>query len=503
MKHTLLLALFLTLSCCHKKSSSPEAFSLHLFQEPLHLDPARLRGSSASYFFYNTLRGLYRFDAKRGLIPEGGNCLWQNSKQLICSISQYWSDGSIVTVDDYLRSFKHLFDPKTASPRADILASVKNVKKIIQGELKPSALSIKKVSSTKMIFTFERPDPEFLFKLSSTALLPIHKDHQFHKKNFNEFITNGPYQIDSWIPGQEMLLKPNPLYKKGHPQRPLVRFYFIDDEMTAYRLYQSKKLSFLRRIPSKMIGKVKMNSDFFQIPMARFDYIGFGKELQKNQNLRKALIHSINYEKLKSLLHALGRPGCPSLPKSWIDAPPCYDYNTELAQKYFKQAGIQKNQSPYKIKVSQLGGNDIKQQAEFLQHQWKEAFSLNTEIQQVEQKIFLNELRHSPPDIFRKGVGLDRPTCLNALETFAQDSKQNFISWNNQEYTKIMNKMSQTNKPDLYKKLCRKAIKVLMDQAMIIPLGEMHFSILASPKFTGWTLNSMNQLDLSQLHPSF
>lgn len=155
--------------------------------------------------------------------------------------------------------------------------------------------------------------------------------------------------------------------------------------------------------------------------------------------------------------------------------------------------------TPFQLHVSQLGGNDIRQQAEFLQHEWQSYLQLNIEIRQVEQKVFISQLRKSPPDIFRKGVGLDRPTCLNALETFSEDSSQNYISWENKKYLEILKKMSGFISSESYKQLCRDGIMLLMEKASIIPLGEMHFTVLASRKYVGWTLNPMNQLDLSQL----
>ena len=47
--------------------------------------------------------------------------------------------------------------------------------------------------------------------------------------------------------------------------------------------------------------------------------------------------------------------------------------------------------------------------------------------------------------------------------------------------------------------LCRRAIERLLNSNRLIPLGEMYFTIMASPAFTGWDLNELNQLDLSEL----
>ncbi|MEM7645428.1 MAG: ABC transporter substrate-binding protein, partial [Pseudomonadota bacterium] len=265
--------------------------------------------------------------------------------------------------------------------------------------------------------------------------------------------------------------------------------------------YQNKQLDFLRRVPSKLIPQLRKRADFFHVPMARFDYIGFGERLKKNRQLREALVKSINYGELKQILHSLGRPGCPSMPAAWFDQKPCYPYAPEEARKILGELARSERDQVFQLKVSQLGGNDIKKQAEFLQHQWQSKLGIKISITQVEQKTFLNELRRRPPDIFRKGVGLDIPTCLNGLETFVTDNRRNFAQVSNQRYEAVTEKMSLEADPIQYKKLCREAIEILMEDFSVIPLGEMHFSIMASEHFEGWKINSMNQLDLSQLRP--
>ena len=506
MKHPMaFLTLLLICIACSPQQTPKKAFSFHLFQEPLHLDPALSRASSSSYLFHNTLRGLYIFHAKRGLRSEGGSCSWKSKLHLICDLNKdfFWSNNQPVVASDYVRSFRHLINPLTASPRANLLENLKNAKSILKGTSKLETLGIKALGDFSLEIRFSNPDPEFLFKLSSTALVPQPLDQALKKENYKTFLSNGPYTIESWNFGKDLYLSPNKKYKKGHPKRPLVQVYFIDNEMTAYRLYENGRLSLLRRTPSNMIDVLKQRSDFYQIPMARYDYIGFGPSLKELPHLRKALALSVNYNDFQTLLRALGRPGCPSLPHSWMDKVPCYGFNLKEAKEELSKVSPDALKRTFKLKVSQLGGLDIKKQAVFLQNQWKVNLGLNIEVSQVEQKVFLNELKTNPPDIFRKGVGIDRPTCLSALETFSEEGKQNYISWNNPNYQKLLLTLSTNLSERLKKPLCREGVEMLMKDHWIIPLGEMHFTILAKPQYKGWSINSINQLDLSQLHPTF
>ncbi len=503
MKRLLFLILLIQpMLGCEPKSSPTQAFSFHLFMEPQHLDPARSRASSASYFFYNTLRGIYKIDANNRPVEEGGRCEWVSDTQLICHLNDdKWSNGDPVVAEDYIRSFQHLLAPSTGSPRAHLLKFVKGSDSVLQGQASSTSLAVKATDSKTLVIDFVKRDREFFYKLASTALYPTHRNHDADKKSYADFIVNGPYQVTDWSPGKMLRLKPNPQYQRGHPDRPPLEIHFIDDELTAFRLYEKKQLTFLRRIPSQLIPSLQNRDDFFQQPMLRFDYIGFGENLMQQPALRAALVQSVDYEKLKLLLGALERPGCPSIPKQWLVKQKCHNFDIEAAKQQLLKVSPEARATTYQLKVSQLGGNDIKKQAEFLQNQWKTHLGLDIQISQVEQTTFLNELRSSPPDIFRKGVGLDRPTCMNALETFSSDSRQNYIDLDASQYQKWVEEMSRHEVlSPTYKKLCQKAVDFLLDDNRLIPLGEMHFTLMASPAFQGWTLNGMNQLDLSQIH---
>jgi oligopeptide transport system substrate-binding protein len=503
MKHRAFIILsFLFLSSCEKRSEPMEAFSFHLFVEPKHLDATIYRGSSASYFFYNLSRGIYRIAKDNQLVEEGGECRWIQSTELICDLKDdYWSDGTPVTAQHYVDRFQHLVHPQTAAPRAHLLAAVQGASEILSGQWPKEKLAVQALSPRRLRIVFNNKDNEFLFKLASTALYPLHPSHLQRTLNPEKYVVNGPYQIQKWEFGQYLILKPNPHYLRGHKNRPLIKVYFIDSEMTAYRFYKRGQLSFLRRIPSQMIDTLRSHPDFFQQPMLRFDYIGFGKRLLEQPKLRQALVHAIDYESLKKVLGGLERPGCPSIPKNWMTQQTCYDFDLKKARSYLSQVPKSVLTDFYEFKVSHLGGDDIKKQAVFIQNQWKKNLGLNINVKQEEHKVLLQQLRQSPPDIFRKGVGLDRPTCFNALETFAQDSKSNFVQIQEASFAQTLTAL-QNSTPNTtpYQSLCQKGVDHLLNQFRLIPLGEMHFSLMARPKYSGWSLNGLNQLDLSQLH---
>ncbi|MBO9665215.1 MAG: peptide ABC transporter substrate-binding protein [Bdellovibrio sp.] len=466
---------------------APSVFRLHLSNEPTSLDPNKQKTSASSYVLGNLFRNIYTFDDQKGLQPDlGESCKRNKQKSLICKIKKNlkWSDGSDITAEDFLRTYKKILDPATGSPRADLLFKIKNAQSIYKGENKPLGVSIPDKWTLK--FDFESPDPDFEYNLSSFLLAPT-------KMDLN--IVTGPYKLKEWKHGQKLVLEQNLRYIGAHPARPQVEFLFIEEDTVALQLYEKNELQFLRRLPTLFIPTAKTRKDFHWIPVTRLDYIGFGPELKDREDLRKAFTYSLNFAELQKIFSSEGRPGCVGLPDSFFPkAAPCFDFDLTKVPKL-------KDSKVYTLMFSTLGGEDHKRATEWMQDQWQKNAGLKTHLEVKENKVYLKDLQNNPPPLFRKGVAPDRPTCLAALETFATWSPENYIQLKDPSYGKILEQLATATKSADQKRLCLEGTQFLMSRHLLIPLGAIQFAILVKEDFVGWKLNQMNQLDLSQLHP--
>jgi oligopeptide transport system substrate-binding protein len=464
-------------------------FRLHLSNSPQSLDPQLQKSSASSYVLINLYRNLFTFDDEKGLLPDlGVSCQRQlKNLQLKCLLKPdlHWSDGSPLTSADFIRTYNRVLDPKVGAPRADLLFKIKNAKEIYQGKAKPESLGIKAPNSTTLIFDFSEADPDFEYNLTSFLLSPTKEDLK---------ITSGPYLLKEFTPGKHILLTPNPEYHDKNPQRPSVEFLFIEEDSLALQLYEKNELSFLRRLPTLFISKYRDSKEFHWLSVLRFDYIGFGPELKDREDIRTAFSYSLNFTELKKILSSEGLPGCAGLPDAWFpDKAPCVQFDLAQIPKL-------KNTKNYKLMFSSLGGEDHKRATEWMQQQWKKNAQLQVSLEMKENKLYLDELKKNPPALFRKGVSPDRPTCLAVLETFAPESPENFIQLADSEYQMILGQLARAKNIQEQKKFCLNGVQFLLNQKRLIPLGAIHFAILAKPEFVGWKLNQMNQLDLSGLH---
>ncbi len=487
----LILTFGVTLLLTPKVSFASDAvFRLHLSSEPTQLDPQKQRSSSASYLLGNLYRNLLKFDDKNGLLPDlAKSCVQKNLTLIECTLKDNlkWSDGSELTSQDFYNVYSFILDSKNSITYADILFDIKGAEKFYKNE--PTKLGIKIPQKNKIIFELETPNPEFIYNLANINL-------SVSKKN----LYSGPYKLKEWQKGKKVRITANEFFPDAHPNRPDVEFLFIEEDSVALQLYEKNELQLLRRLPTLFIRSFKNRSDFYSIPVTRFDYLGFNPKMRENIKLRKTLAYALKYPELQKIFSSFGLPGCAGMPAEYFENNqiPCISYDFEAAKQNFEPSF-----SELKIPLvySSLGGDDHRRATEWMQSQWKKV-GLNIIPTSRENKLFTAELQKNPPDIFRKGIGLERPSCLSAIEVFTKNHPENYIKLNDSEYEKIITRYKNTQNTLEHKKYCTQAVRYLIDNFYIIPMGGYDFSMLIKSDYIGWRFNHLNQLDLSQLHAS-
>lgn len=469
---------------------SAEPFRFHLLSEPQTLDPQASASSSGNYLMHNVFRGLFRIDARQGLLLEGAKKCTRTALELRCTLRPWkWSTGEPVIAEDYVRSFRRLANPNNKSAQSEILRPLKNWREVWSGAKKPEELGVEALDPSTLVIRFAEEDPEFEYKLAQSALSPEPPKGIPSRENASSLSANGPYKIVEWKKGSRVKLAPNKEYPGGEAKRPDVEALFVEEDSTALTLFESGKLSFNRRVVASEIARFRKHPGFHQFPMARFDYIGFGPELASLPAIREALVRGIEFKDFLRIFDTRSQPGCPSLPVRLLEKVECLDFKPVkiLAGRRFE------------FQFSKMGGDDIVRAAEWFQGQWKKHAGVQVELQGQEQGVYLSGLRLKPPAIFRKGVSLDRPTCLAAVEIFTKGHPENYIQLNDAEYEARVADLKKAKSEVAKKRACSAAISRLLKTHRLIPLGEMHFTVLVDTRFKGWSLNELNQLDLSHL----
>lgn len=480
---------------------STETFRAIWPAAPSGLDPSKLDGTEVNSLFFNLYRGLFRTGKNGVLIKEGASRCKSKKLQLSCSLNPKikWSDGSTVLAEDYVFAFRRLINPQNKSRDAGQILSLKNASRILKSELPPEKLGVTAANASTVVFDFEEEDVDFELKLASAALVPLKK--VFVSADKSTWIFNGPYQVESWVENQKIKLNPQPHYLSlSQVQRPPVEIFFIEDESAALNLFESKKVNLLLRLPVSATLKYQKHPGFEYHATARFDYVGFGPDLKDKPLLRQALVESLNFPEFSKIAYAPEPLGCPGIPPTYFTKNFCLKFSPEHAKKIFKTSLKGQQAPPLVFGFSQMGGDYIRQIAEWYQGQWKRNLGLTVELKSQEQAVYTQTLQMNPPSVFRRGINLSRPSCLAALENFISKSPQNFIRLESQSYDQIIEKLKRAPLDSLSsRKLCDQGLEFLIKNYLLIPQGRIHFLSLSDLKFRGWEINELNQLDLSNL----
>lgn len=450
-------------------TANAKTFKFSVLTEPVSLSNTQKISFSQNYIFDQLHSSLFRLNQDYSLTPVlAENC--KQSKTLVkCHLKKniYFSDGSPINCTHFLKSFEYLI--KSPNKNTQRLSAIEGYSLALKNK-ELNYLKAHCESEKTLTFKLSEPSRQFLQNFTDYSTAP-------YKKN----TFSGPYKLKKWELGSFITLKKNK-HSPLNPKVPQIKIYFINNPSVALKMYEKNILDFLTYLPTEKISVYKDKQDLVQVPVDRFDYIGIEK---LNPNARELIATSINYEGLQKLYHSKGMPGCPALSKKYFSphAPPCLKFQPQPS----------KINNTYSLTYSLAGGSDISKGMQYIKNQVEKHTNLKINLKPVEPGQFISSLKDSKTQLYRRGVSLQLPQCYEAVEIFHSQSSRNYSNLKDTKLDQLIKKLR------FDQKLCYKTVKYILDKYYIVPLGPIHFSMLLNPQFTNLKVNSLNQLDLSQL----
>lgn len=135
-----------------------------------------------------------------------------------------WSNGDPVTANDFERTYQRLLTPSGASGGTTLGANsyqgttgIKGAVAYLSGATEDwSEVGVKATSESELVLTLEALNPDFLLALTHPAMLPLHMDSVEEMPDDWQtppnFISNGPYAVEEFVPNSKIELVPNEEY---------------------------------------------------------------------------------------------------------------------------------------------------------------------------------------------------------------------------------------------------------------------------------------------------
>lgn len=216
----------------------------------------------------------------------------------------YWHDGVKITADDVVFTSQLIKNPDVKSPLRSSLASV----------------AIEKIDDYTVKFTLTKDAySPFLKENSTFGILPKHiweetvpASIQLAERNLKP-VGSGPYIFKEYKKDKKTgtilnyTLEKNPEYFGEKPYIEFITFIFYTDWDTALEAYAKGDVMGVSYIPPEskqyISDKLRKNSSFYNLRLPRYYALFFNWQnnpILKERNVRRAIAHSIDQEKIIS-----------------------------------------------------------------------------------------------------------------------------------------------------------------------------------------------------------
>ena len=494
-------------------SSEGKQLAVQVGPNPETLDPALNSAVDGGNMILHNFECLLTVDKDNQIAP-GQAEKWESSEDGLTWTFHLrdglkWSDGSDLTANDFVYSWKRVCDPNVAAPYAStVLGVVKGFDEAVAGD--PDALAVSAPDDKTFVVELSAPCTYFESLAAFATLSPvqeatIEKNGDAWATDPEMYVSNGPFNVTEWVPGSHIIMSKNENYWNADAIKlGSIKWVLMEDSNAAYSAYQTGEVLMIKDVPTEEIPSLDGQDDFYIDPIIGTYYVSLNdlKEPFDNALVRKALNLSIDREYVANeLMQGTYTPATSIVGPGWLDTDgsefsenanggkpyidsKTFDKNLEEAKAALVEAGYPNGEGLPTITYSTNDMGYHKVVAEYLQQAWAEiGITLNVEI--VEWASFTPMRRAGDYETSRNGWVGDYSDPSNILELFMTGNGNNDGKFSNPDYDAAMKTAAETLDPTERSEALHKAEDVLMENDGCIPIAYYNDFWLQSDKITG------------------
>ncbi len=480
--------------------------------EPESLDPAHAGSIMESNILGDMMVGLTTLDAAARPIP-GIATRWETSQDGLTWTfhlrESRWSDGTRVTAQDFLSAWRRVLDSKTASRTAQNLWLLKNARAISAGKLPPTALGVTAPDAMTLRVTLEYPAPYLpeLFTLPCALPLPPHPVLQPGRA-----VTNGPYLLKAWTPGDHVTLVKNPrFYDAAAVKIDTVNYYTTVDTQSALRRLRAGELDMQTPLPTAQLPWIRANMPgaLHVMPSLALAYlpINLRDPALADIRVRRALNLVYDREAVTGKVLKLDETPAysyvpPSLARGSVgesrsdqNKVPQMDFKSismparvALARKLMQDAGY----GPFnKLALTYMtpGNPDNKRLAAVFQAMARQIF-VEVRIVTADYPLVLRALRQGQYQLAYTNWLADFSDATNFLDLLRTGSPGNYAGYNNPKFDAAMAAAQTQADPGKRAALLQAAEKIALADMPWVPIRFLSQTEAVGPRVGGYVRNA-------------
>ncbi len=478
--------------------------------EPYSLDPQRATGTPENNIIGDLIMGLYTEAADAKPILGAAESVKTSDDGLTWTFKirdHTWSDGTLVTADDFVFSLRREMNPATAAQYANVLYPIKNAEKVNKGTLPLDQLGVHAPDPQTLIIELENPAP-FLPELLThyTAFpLPQHVVEKYASDwtKPGNMISNGPYVLAEWRPHDHVKLVKNPkFWDAANVKIDEVYFYPTDNDEAALKRFRTDELDtqeqwplnehkwLQQHIPNEARSYTALNVTFTSFNVNR-------KPLD-DVRVRRALAEAVDRQAIERDVygHVYGvealsilPPGTANVDQSaqvlWVGM--TMEQRKADAKKLLAAAGFGPGH-PLHLTYDYVQNPDVKRAAVAMQAMWKDV-GADIELAATEFKVHYKLLETHNYDLAQTAWVFDYNDAKNMLFLFVSSTvEMNYPGYKNPVFDKLMARADSEKDVATRGKLLGQAAGVIMNDVPFAP----NFYPYLRPLVKSYVLNWVN-----------
>jgi ABC-type transport system substrate-binding protein len=401
-----------------------------------------------------------------------------------------WNDGTPVTADDYVATFRYGADPEHAWDFSWYYQGViRNWTQAVAGEVPVEEIGVRAVDAQTLEFTTEAPAPFLpaMLVYSATfqkAALEAHGG--LYNSNPETSVSAGPYQLVEWTKDQRLVYAINPDYKGTNiPYIERIVVVNIGQPSQLMPAYEANEIDFvngggtLSPADLEIVGAdPDLNAQYHpHYGDFRTYYFAFDTAQPPFDNLlvRQAFAHVLDRDTI--LANVVKRQGMaaysflmPGFPAANSSAhQETYAFNVEGAQQLLAEAGYPNGEGFPKLTLKlRAEGPTPLAVAQAYAAALKESLGIEVEVNNMDFKAFMDELNAKPTGVQFTLIsyGMDYLDPSNMLGVFLSGGRH---PWSNAEYDSLVREASSfTGDPAERVQMFQEAETILVNDAAFV-----------------------------------
>ena len=491
-------------------SGEGKILSVQIGPNPETIDPALNSAVDGGNMILHTFECLLTWDQDSKLAPGQAES-WETSEDGLTWTFHLrdglkWSDGSALTANDFVYSWRRVCDPMVAAPYAEtVLGMVEGYADAIGGNLE--ALGVGATHGSTLVVHLSQPCSYFGSLAAFATLSPVQQatidaNGDGWAVAADTYVCNGPFYISDWVPGSYIMCTKNPNYWNADAIKlDGIKFNLIEDPNASYSAYQTGEVLFIKDVPTEEIPSLTGNEEFHVDPIIGTYYLSLNTEREpfNDPKVRKALSLAIDREYVaNTLMQGTYSPAGNFMGPGWIDTDGSqfmdnanggqpyidttnHEANVEEAKQLLADAGYPDGAGFPAITYSTNDAGYHKVVAEYLQQAWAE-LGINLQVDIVEWASFTPMRRNGEYDASRNGWVGDYSDPSNMLDLLYSSNGNNDGKFNNAEYDAAMDTSRTTLDAAERSAALHKAEDILMEEAACVPVAYYNDFWLQSTK---------------------